>query len=173
MHNQETSASQCSTTEDSAGRAVPRPGSDPRENCLEKIYHPRVGRRSTYAFPTLNARLTSLVAPLRIARKPHFMACHQRLLLLLISKVCPRLWMQHMQAFSQPLVAFHQLAWRHRWLVWAPRAIIPSTIPVQQKVGVVRRLPPRSRASPHPRHVSASCTPISQSSMCRINEAGK
>ena len=44
-------------------------------------------------------------------------------------KSLSRLWMQHMQAFSQPLVAFHQLAWRHHWLVWAPRAIIPSTIP--------------------------------------------
>ena len=84
-----------------------------------------------------------------------------------------RLWMQHMQAFSQPLVAFHQLAWRHHWLMWAPRAIIPSTIPVQRKVGVVHRMSPRSRASPHPWHVNASYTPIPQSSMCRINEAGQ
>ena len=56
-HKRETTASQCSTAEDSASRAVPRPcgpGSDPRENCLEKISCPRVGRRSRHAPGTLH-----------------------------------------------------------------------------------------------------------------------
>jgi hypothetical protein len=61
--------------------------------------------------------------------KPHFTAYHPRLL---ITKVFPGCAC-NMQVFSQPLVACHQLAWRHHWLVWAPRASIPSAIPVDQK----------------------------------------
>ena len=74
-------------------------------------------------------RLTSLVAPVRIAWKASF---HRIPPATLDNKSLSRLCMQHAGIFAATS-ACHQLAWRHHWLVWAPRASIPSTIAVEQK----------------------------------------